>query len=91
MSDDFCLIYKTFYIRGFSLYILAVTLAFYPEHYTRRPTSVMMIYLLGAIIVILYAAIGSYLSLQYHRQSAEQNREIQQDDKQIDEQAHQNI
>ena len=59
-----------------ALIILAVTLAFYPEHYTRRPTSVMMIYLLGAIIVILYAAIVSYLSLQYHRQSAEQNREI---------------
>lgn len=59
-----------------ALIILAVTLAFYPEHYTRRPTGVMRIYLLGAVIVILYAAIGSYLFLLYHRQSAEQNREI---------------
>ena len=59
-----------------SLILLAVTFAVYPEHYTKRPTCVVMIYLLGAVIVILYAAIGLYLSLQYHRQSAEQNREI---------------
>lgn len=59
-----------------ALIFLAVAFAFYPEHYTRRPASVLMIYLLGAVIVILYAAIGLYLSLQYHRQSAEQNREI---------------
>lgn len=59
-----------------ALIILAVVLAFYPEHYTRRPTGILMIYLLGVVIVILYATIGLYLSLQYQRQSAEQNREI---------------
>lgn len=59
-----------------ALIILAVTLAVYPEHYTRRPTGFLMVYLLGAVIVILYAAIGSYLFLLYHRQSAERNREI---------------
>ncbi|MBP3477802.1 MAG: sensor histidine kinase [Lachnospiraceae bacterium] len=56
--------------------ILAVTIAFYPEHYAKRPASIVMIYLLGAVIVIIYSAIGFYLSIQYHRLSAEQNREI---------------
>ncbi len=59
-----------------ALIILAVTIAFYPEHYTKRPASVIMIYLLGAVIVIIYSAIGCYLSMQYHRLSTEQNREI---------------
>lgn len=59
-----------------SLIILVVALAFYPENYTRRPTSVVMIYLLGAVIIILYTAIGVYFSMQYHRQAIEQNREI---------------
>ena len=58
------------------LIVLAVTLAVYPEHYTRHPTGVLMIYLLGIVIVVLYATIGLYLSLLYHRQFAEQNREI---------------
>ncbi|MDO4165831.1 MAG: GHKL domain-containing protein [Eubacteriales bacterium] len=59
-----------------ALIILAVTLAFYPEHYTKRPEGIVMIYLLGAVIVIIYAAIGGYLFMQYHRLAAEQNREI---------------
>ncbi len=59
-----------------SLILLAVTIAFYPEHYTKRPSSIMLIYLLGAVIIILYCAIGGYLSMQYHRLSAEENREI---------------
>lgn len=59
-----------------ALIILAVALAFYPEHYVNRPTSVVMIYLLGAVIIVLYTAIGVYLSMQHHRQTMEQNREI---------------
>lgn len=59
-----------------ALIILAVTIAFYPEHYTKRPASIIMIYLLGAVIVIIYSVIGCYLSMLYHRLSAEQNREI---------------
>ena len=59
-----------------ALIILAVALAFYPEHYSKRPTSVVMIYLLGVVIVILYTAIGIFLSLQYHRQEIEHNRKI---------------
>ncbi len=59
-----------------ALIIFAVTIAFYPEHYTKRPESVVMIYLLGAVIAIIYAAIGSYLFMQYRMLSAQQNREI---------------
>lgn len=59
-----------------ALIILAVTTAFYPVHYTQRTASVVLIYMLGIIIVILYAAIGGYLFMQYDRISAEQNREI---------------
>lgn len=59
-----------------ALIILAVALAFYPEHYSKRPTSVVMIYLLGVVIVILYTAIGVFLSMQYHRQEIDQNRKI---------------
>lgn len=59
-----------------TLIILAVTFAFYPEHYTERPAGIVMIYLLGAVIVIIYSAIGCYLFMQYHRLSAQQNREI---------------
>ena len=59
-----------------ALIILAVALAFYPEHYSKRPTSAVMIYLLGVVIVILYTAIGVFLSLQYHRQEIEHNRKI---------------
>lgn len=35
-----------------------------------------MIYLLGVVIVILYTAIGVFLSMQYHRQEIDQNRKI---------------
>jgi len=56
--------------------ILAVVIAFYPEHYTKRPASVILIYLLGAVIVIIYSAICAYLWLQYHQTASEQNREI---------------
>ena len=59
-----------------ALIILAVALAFYPEHYSKRPTSIILIYLLGVVIVILYTAIGVFLSMQYHRQEIDQNRKI---------------
>lgn len=59
-----------------ALLILALTLAFYPVHYTKRPASVILLLLLGAVIVIIYFAICCYLWLQYHQLDAEQNREI---------------
>lgn len=59
-----------------ALFLFAVTLAFYPVHYTQRTASVILIFMFGITIVILYAAIGGYLLGQYDRMSAEQNREI---------------
>ena len=56
--------------------ILSVTVALYPEHYTKRPLSIVTIYLLGAVIIAVYFSIGSYLSMQYGRLQSEQNREI---------------
>ena len=56
--------------------ILFLTLALYPEHYTKRPTSVLMLYLLGIVIITVYLSIGSYLSMQYGRLQAEQNRAL---------------
>ncbi len=56
--------------------ILSVTVALYPERYTKRPLSIVTIYLLGAVIIAVYFSIGSYLSMQYGRAQSERNREI---------------
>ena len=56
--------------------ILSVTAALYPEHYTKRPLSVVTLYLLGAVIVAVYFSIGRYLSMQYDKLQSEQNKEI---------------
>ena len=56
-----------------SLMVLSVALASYPIPYTQNPTNIIFIYLLGAVIVIIYFAIFQYLSIQYHFQMAKQN------------------
>ena len=56
--------------------VLSVTAALYPEHYTKRPLSVITLYLLGAVIIAVYFSIGRYLSMQYGRLRSEQNNEI---------------
>ena len=56
--------------------ILSLTVAIYPEPYTRRPLSAVTFYLLGAVIAAVYFSIGSYLSMQHRRAQSEQNREI---------------
>ena len=56
--------------------ILFLTTALYPEHYTRRPTGVLLLYLLAVAITTVYLSIGSYLFTQYGRQQAEQNRAL---------------
>ncbi len=56
--------------------IFGLTIAFYPEHYTKRPASVVLLYLLCGVIVITYTAICGYLRMQYQQMAAEQNREI---------------
>lgn len=56
--------------------VLFLTTALYPEHYTRRPTGVLLLYLLAVVITTVYLSIGSYLFTQYGRQQAEQNRAL---------------
>lgn len=57
-----------------SLTLLSVTIAFYPKPYTQSPSSVVLIYLLGAVILIIYFAIFQYLSMQYQFQITRYNR-----------------
>lgn len=57
-----------------SLMLLSVTIAFYPKPYTQSPSSVVLIYLLGTVILIIYFAIFQYLSMQYQFQITSYNR-----------------
>lgn len=59
-----------------SLMVLSVALAAYPVPYTENPTGVLFIYLLGAVIIILYFSIFQYLFMQYRFQTASQNIEL---------------
>lgn len=59
-----------------SLMILVMTLAAYPTHFTDSPTAVLYVYLLGAVIIIIYFAIFQFLLTQYRFQTARQNLEI---------------
>ena len=53
--------------------VLSVVLASYPVPYTQNPTNIIFIYLLGAVIVIIYFAMFQYLLMQYRFQTANQN------------------
>ena len=59
-----------------SLMVLSVALASYPVPYTQNQTGVMFVYLLGAVIVIIYFALFQYLFIQYRFQTAKQNLEF---------------
>jgi len=59
-----------------SLMVLSVALASYPAPYTQNPTNVVFIYLLWAVIVIIYFSIFQYLFMQYRLQMAKQNMEL---------------
>lgn len=59
-----------------SLMVLSVALAAYPVHFTENPTGVFFIYLLGAVIVIIYFSVFQYLFMQYRFQAAKQNMEL---------------
>lgn len=59
-----------------SLMVLVVALSIYPVHYLENPTSVIYIYLLGAVIIILYFSIFQYLFMQYRFQAAKHNIEL---------------
>lgn len=59
-----------------SLIILAVAIATYPVHFTNNPSGVFLIYLLGAVIVIIYFAVFQYLLMQYRFQMTNHNQEL---------------
>jgi len=59
-----------------SFMVLSVALASYPKPYTQNPVNVIFIYLLGAVIVIIYFSVFQYLFMQYRLQMAKQNMEL---------------
>ena len=59
-----------------SFFLLVMTLALYPAHYTQNPSFVPLFYLTGAVILIIYYAVFQYLWTQYQCRMDEQNREI---------------
>lgn len=59
-----------------SLIVLVVVIAAYPTHYINSPSAIFLIYLLGAVIVIIYFAVFQYLFMQYRFQMSNHNREL---------------
>lgn len=59
-----------------SLMLFSVFLAVYPEHYINNPTAIMHIYLLGAVIIIIYFAVFQNLYTQYRFQLTNRNAEL---------------
>lgn len=59
-----------------SFFILSMAVILYPAHYTQNPSSLLLFYLLGVVILIIYYAIFQYLWTQYKYRIEEQNQEI---------------
>ncbi len=59
-----------------SLMVFSTALGTFPVRYTENPTGVIFIYLLGAVIIILYFSIFQYLIMQYRFQTARHNIEL---------------
>lgn len=59
---------------SFLLFVMA--LALYPAHYTQNPSFVILFYLTGAVILIIYYAVFQYLLTQYQYQLDKRNVEI---------------
>lgn len=59
-----------------ALILFAVALAFYPVHYTTSRSSIVLIYILGAVIVVIYFSIFQYLNMQYRFQMQEHNQDM---------------
>ena len=59
-----------------SFLLFVMVLVLYPVHYTQNPSFVILFYLTGAVILIIYYAVFQYLRTQYQYQMDEQNREI---------------
>lgn len=59
-----------------SLSIFSVALASFPAAYYENTSIVIFLYLLGAVIIIIYFSVFQYLSMQYHFQTTRQNMEL---------------
>ena len=59
-----------------ALLLFALTIAFYPVHYTESVSSVVLFYALGIVIIIVYCAVFSYLKSSCSLSMKERNREI---------------
>lgn len=59
-----------------SFLLFVMVLVLHPVHYTQNPSFVILFYLTGAVILIIYYAVFQYLRTQYQYQMDEQNREI---------------
>ena len=59
-----------------SFLLFVMVLVLHPVHYTQNPSSVILFYMTGSVILIIYYAVFQYLRTQYQYQIDEQNREI---------------
>ena len=59
-----------------SLMVFSVALASYPVSYFENPSSIIFIYLLGAVVIIIYFSVFQYLFMQYRFQTTKQNIEL---------------
>ena len=59
-----------------SFLLFVMVLVLYPVHYTQNPAFILLFYLTGAVILIIYYAVFQYLWTQYQYQMDKQNREI---------------
>lgn len=59
-----------------SFLLFVMVLVLHPVHYTQNPSFVILFYMTGSVILIIYYAVFQYLRTQYEYQMDEQNREI---------------
>ena len=59
-----------------SFLLFVMVLVLHPVHYTQNPSFVILFYMTGSVILIIYYAVFHYLRTQYQYQMDEQNREI---------------
>lgn len=59
-----------------SLLLFTFVIIFYPVHIFKNPFGIILFYLLGALIVVIYISVFQYLSIQYRFQFANHNMEL---------------
>lgn len=59
-----------------SFLLFVMVLVLHPVHYTQNPSFVILFYMTGSVILIIYYAVFQYLRTQYQYQMDEQNKEI---------------